>query len=49
MHRLLRLSVALTLLLPAAVQGAEAPAHFDPLGKPTSPFTLELQIGRAHV
>lgn len=45
MNRLLRFSLALVLAVPAAARAADAPAHFDPQGKPPSTFTLELRNG----
>jgi alkyl sulfatase BDS1-like metallo-beta-lactamase superfamily hydrolase len=45
MGHLLRLTLALALVLPAAARGAEPPAHFDPQGKPPTTFTLELRNG----
>lgn len=45
MKRLLNLTIALSLALPAWARAAEAPSHFDPQGKPPSAFTLELRNG----
>jgi alkyl sulfatase BDS1-like metallo-beta-lactamase superfamily hydrolase len=44
--RALSLSLALTLACTgSATQAADAPAHFDPQGKPPSTYTLELRNG----
>ncbi|MBK6349883.1 MAG: MBL fold metallo-hydrolase [Proteobacteria bacterium] len=46
MTRMLSLALALTFACAAAsTYAADAPAHFDPQGKPPSTFTLELRNG----
>ena len=46
MSRMLSLTLALSFACAAtSTYAADAPAHFDPLGKPPSTFTLELRDG----